>query len=130
MRLADSDHILVTSYRTDGTSIDSVEQVVGLDDARIGFWVTDAAQVQQRFSSSPVVSVRVCNGRGKPDLDEPVFEGRAEVITMGTVFDEVKLKIEDKYDLKVGINSFLDRAKEMFTRKETPEAVVVINVMA
>lgn len=125
MGLQDAEHILVTSFNPD---VKSVERVVRLADGRIGFWSTDAVELAGRFSVPQTVIVRICDRGGKVDLEEPLFEGHAEYVASGSVFDEIKTLTSEKYGLGLKVENVMDRAREIFGRK-TPEGAVVINII-
>lgn len=125
MSLQDTDHILVTTFNPD---VKSVERVVQLTDGRIGFWTPDASDTANRFAQSQTVIVRICDRGGKPDLEQPLYEGRAEYLASGSVFDEIKTLIHQKYGLGLKVESVMDRARELFGSK-TPEGAVVIDIV-
>lgn len=125
MGLQDAHHILVTSFNPD---IKSVERVVRLADGRIGFWSPDAMDLAGRFSAPQTVIVRICDRGGKVDLEEPLFEGNAEYVASGSVFDEIKTLTSKKYGLGLKVENVMDRAREIFGRR-TAEGAVVINIV-
>ena len=118
-------HILLTTFHPD---LDSVERVVRLADGRIGVWTPDGTELQQRLPAAATVIVRICDRGGKVDLEQPLFEGRAEYVASGSVFDEIKSLTAEKYGRGGGIAIVVDLAKERFGGK-TPEGAVVINII-
>ncbi len=127
--IAEAEHILVTSYPPHADPVTSVERVAALADYRLAYWLPDGAGAAERFGAGPVVSVRPCARSGKPHLEEPVREGRAQVFTEGTVFDEAKAAIKAKYGVAATLAGAVDRAQELFGGR-TPEAVVVIDIVS
>jgi len=127
--LADAGHILVTAYDRQGGETESVERVVELSDTRVAYWLADGTGTAERFEAAPVVSVRSCSRTGRPKLNEPLYEGRASVVSEGPLFDEAKARIKAKYSIGAGIAGAVDRAKEL-VGQDTPEAVVVIDLVA
>lgn len=125
MGLQDAEHILVTSFNPD---LKSVERVARLADGRIGFWSPDADDLATRFATPQTVIVRICDRGGRVDLEQPLFEGQAEYVASGSVFDEIKSKISEKYGLGLKLENVMDKAREMFGKK-TPEGAVVINII-
>lgn len=125
MGLQDAEHILVTTFNPD---VKSVERVVQLTDGRVGFWTANGSDLATRFAEPQTVIVRICDRGGKVDLEQPLFEGRAEYVASGSVFDEIKGLVESKYGLGVKVENVMDRAKELFGNK-TPEGAVVINII-
>lgn len=128
MSLRTADHIIVTSYDAEGRSQTSVERLVPVSDTSIGFWLADAKGAHDRFPDDCVVSVRVCNQRGRAVDTEPVLEGRARIVDEGPQFDEVKAAIHEKYRIGAGLAGVVDRTKELFGGR-TPECVVLVNVI-
>lgn len=125
MGLDSAEHILLTTFNPD---LKSVERVVRLADGRIGVWTPDGTDLQTRLPAAGTVIVRICDRGGKVDLEQPLFEGRAEFVASGSVFDEIKGLTVEKYGAKVTVANVLDRAKELFGGK-TPEGAVVINII-
>lgn len=128
MSIGDEKHILLTTFSDGQTTRESVERIVSVSDSRLGFWVPDASVLEHRFDASDTVTVQACARGGKPDRTQPVLEGRAEVVTEGPLFDEVKHAVADKYGFEVTVESTVDKVKEVFGHK-TPEAVVLIDVV-
>lgn len=125
MGLHDAEHILLTTFNPD---MKSVERVVQLNDGRIGIWTPDGTDLEKRLPAAQTVIVRICDRGGKADLEQPLFEGRAEFVASGSVFDEIKALTAEKYGPKVTVANVIDRAKELFGRK-TPEGAAVINII-
>lgn len=125
MGLNDAQHILLTTFNPD---LKSVERVVRLSDGRIGVWTPDGTELSKRLPAAGTVIVRICDRGGKVDLEQPLFEGRAEYVGSGSVFDEIKSLTEAKYGAKVVVANVIDRAKELFGGK-TPEGAVVIDIL-
>lgn len=125
MSLQDAENILVTTFNPD---LKSVERVAMLADGRIGFWSPDATTLAERFAQPQTVIVRICERNGKHDLEQPLYEGRAEYLASGSVFDEIRGLIHEKYGLGLKVENAMDRAKEIFGKK-TPEGAVVIDII-
>lgn len=127
MSLRTADHILVTSYDGEGRGQTSLEQVVSVQDGQVGFWLANDQGVRERFPDGCVVSVRAATGRGRPIVEEPVQEGRAQVVAGGEAFDSVKAAIAAKYPIG-WIGSVAGRAKEVLGGR-TPECVVLLTLL-
>lgn len=125
MGLDNAEHIQLTTFNPD---VRSVERVVRLADGRIGVWTPNGTELRERLPAAATVIVRVCDRGGKVDLEQPLFEGRAEYLASGSVFDEIKELTEKKYGAKVTVANVLDRAKELFGGR-TPEGAVVIDIV-
>ncbi|OYN98604.1 hypothetical protein B0O41_0469 [Propionibacteriaceae bacterium ES.041] len=128
MRVADAEYVLVTSYASRDEPDEQLHQIVQLAENTIGFWVNDLSKVAD-LETAPVVSLRASDKRGRPDLGEPVWEGRAQVLTDGERFDEVRRLVEQKYSLGSGLDELMSRAKGLLGRTPT-EAVVVITILS
>lgn len=125
MGLDNAERVLLSTFNPDDKS---VERVVRLADGRIGIWTPDGTGLGKRLPASTTVIVRICDQRGRVDLEQPLFEGRAEYVASGSVFDEVKRLTEEKYGAQVTVANVIDRAKELFGGK-TPEGAVVIDII-
>lgn len=125
MGLDNAERILLTTFNPDDKS---VERVVRLADGRIGVWTPDGTGLAKRLPAAGTVIIRVCDRGGKVDLEQPLFEGRAEYLASGSVFDEIKTRMVDKYGRQVTVANVIDRAKELFGGK-TPEGAVVIDII-
>lgn len=122
MGLDNAEHIQLTTFDPD---VKSVERVVRLADGRIGAWTPDGTELSKRLPTAATVIVRICDRGGKVDLEQPLFEGRAEFVASGSVFDEIKALTAEKYGAKVTVVNVLDRVKELFGRRTTEGAVVI-----
>lgn len=125
MGLDNAEHIQLATFNPD---VKSVERVVRLADGRIGTWTADGTELSKRLPTAATVIVRICDRGGKVDLEQPLFEGRAEYIASGSVFDEIKTLTVEKYGAKVTVGNVFDRVKELFGGK-TPEGAVVIDIL-
>lgn len=128
MKLADAEKVLITTF-ADGAQQATAEWVVGLDDDRVGFWAPDVTEWEPRLAASAVVSLQAANDRGRAVLDEPVLEGRAQLVTEGPDFDALRDLTREKYRLGATVASVLDAVKEL-GGPETPEGAVVIHIVA
>lgn len=126
--LGEAKRIHVTSFGAEGSIDESSEWVVGVSDTRVGFWTPDVTEWQTRIAHSPVVSLQQCDGRGKPDREQPLFEGRVEILTEGDLCAEVTKRTKEKYGFGTFVAGVVDRVKEIGGDK-TPEGVVLVNIV-
>ncbi len=126
--IGDAKRIQVTSFGADNATDASTEWVVAVSDTRIGFWTPDITGWEARTATSPVVSVHQCDSFGKVDREQPVFEGRVQILTSGEIFDEVKRDTKGKYAVGAFVAGVVDKVKEL-GGDETPEGVVLINIV-
>lgn len=124
--IADSEHVLVSTFEPDA---ETIEQPVSTGDGRLGFWTTLPNAVE-RFGAGPIVMVRACNRTGRPDLESPPLEGRAELVTEGPLFDEVRSAVADRHGRGAVGEGMLDSVKGLFGGEHAPAYVVVVNVLA
>lgn len=128
MAVSDSEHILVSTFEPDA---DTVERVVVAGDLRIGWWTPDADAAITRFSGQPIVMVRACDGKGRPDLEQPPLEGRSEIITEGRHYDDVRTAMVEKYGASAIGEGLVDQVRGIFGGGvKNPGVVVLINVTA
>ncbi len=128
MAITDARRILVTTWDAEGNAEATPEWVVGLPDARIGFWTADATEWTRRLGHSPVLSVQASGRTGRVDRQQPLLEGRGELVLVGPVFEAVKAATREKYGVATSAAAILDRLKEL-GGGETPEGVVIIDVV-
>lgn len=128
MGIAQARHMVLSNWDAEGAKVSTVERVAGVSDTRVGFWVTDVEAWRQRFAHSDVVTLQEAGRGGKPDIDEPLLEGRVLVLTEGPLFDEVRETIHAEHKLSAGFDDLKDKLGELFGKK-TVEGVVLINVV-
>lgn len=126
MALGSEDYIRLTTFTP--VEVSSVERVVEATDMRVGFWTPDGIELQARIGDGLIVTVQACSSSGKVKRDEPVFEAKAEILTEGPLFEEIKAKTQDKYGFGLTMEEAKDTVKGWFG-KGAPDAVVILNVV-
>ena len=128
MSLGDADRICVTTFAEDGTATTSSEFVVRLGEDTVGVWTPHSTPWVDRLAHSHVVSVQAASGSGKALRTEPVFEGRANLVTEGDQLAEAAASTRAKYGLAAGITRAVDWAWEV-TGTKSPDGLVVIHIV-
>lgn len=128
MNLGDADRIVVTTFDAAGQGTSSAEFVVTLDEDTVGVWTPHSTPWVERLRLSPVVSVQAASGTGRLLRTEPVFEGRAELVTEGARVEAAGKATREKYGLAAGIVRAVDWAWEV-GGQHTPDGVVVIHIV-
>ena len=128
MRLADAQRIQLTTFDATGTPTVSHEWVVDLGADRVGFWTPHATPWQLRLSLTPVVSVQAADGRGRPLREQPVFEGRAELVLDGPELDAARARTKAKYGVGTKLAEAVDKAWEL-GGTVSPECAVIVHVV-
>lgn len=128
MGIAQAGHMVLSNWDAEGKKVATTERVAAVSDTRVGFWVTDIEAWRQRFAHSDVVTLQEAGRGGKPNIAEPLLEGRVLVLAEGPLFDEVRETIHAEHKLGAGLESAIDKVGELFGKKTT-EGVVLINVV-
>ena len=128
MNLGDAERVVVTTFDAVGGSTTSSEFVVALDEDRIGLWTPHATPWVERLTLSDIVSVQAATTAGRALRSEPVFEGRAQLVTEGTDLAQAEQLTRDKYGVAAALADAVDRAWEMGGTR-SPHGVVVIHIV-
>ncbi len=128
MRLSDADRVVVTTFDAAGNGTPSAEFVVALDEDTVGLWTPHSSPWVERLALSNVVSVQAASTAGKALRTEPVFEGRAELVTEGPRLDTAAQATRTKYGLAAGLVRAVDWAWEVGGTR-SPDGVVVIHIV-
>jgi uncharacterized protein len=92
----DSQYVLLTTFRKDGTGVPTAVWAAELPDGRLGVWTARDTGKVTRIRRSPVVELAECDRRGTP-LGEPV-PATAEILDAeGTT--AVRRAVARKYGL-------------------------------
>ena len=129
MSLGDAERVVVSTVDASGVATSSAEFCVPLGEHRIALWTPHATPWVERLKHSPVVSVQAASASGRALRAEPVFEGRAELVTDGPEFEAVHDLTSEKYGFAVQLADAVDWAWELGGPK-TPHGVVVVNLVA
>lgn len=98
MAIADEQYVSLTTFRRAGTPVPTAIWVVGLGEARLGFWTAGGSGKVKRVRSTPRATVQACDRRGRPTAGAPVVEGQARMATPEEHAEIMRL-IRAKYGL-------------------------------
>lgn len=94
-QLDNAKYIAFTSFRRDGTPVNTPVWVVPFQDG-YAFTTDEGSWKVKRIARNPSVTVQVSNVRGRPKNGAPIHHGRAVVLDEAGV-REVRAKIKSKY---------------------------------
>ncbi|MFP5417121.1 MAG: hypothetical protein ACLGHZ_09690 [Actinomycetes bacterium] len=120
--------MVVTTFDASGTATTSSEFCVPLGEGRVGLWTPHATPWRERLRDSAVVSVQAASASGRVVHTEPVFEGRAELVSEGPDFEAARALTHDKYGFAAQLADAVDWAWELGAQK-SPAGVVVVSVV-
>lgn len=129
MSLGDAERVLVSTFDEGGVVTRTAEFCVPLGENRIGLWTPHATPWVERLRNSSVVSVQAASASGRAVRTEPVFEGRAELVTEGEDFETARTLTRDKYGFAAQLTEAVDWAWELGAGR-SPHGVVVVHVLA
>lgn len=124
--ITDSNHVIVSTFDPD---VETIEQPVATADGRLGFF-SALPNAVERFGAGPIVMVRACNRTGRPDLESPPVEGRAELVMDGPLFDEVRAAVAERHGKSAVGEGMLDSVKGLFGGEPAAGYVVLVGVIA
>lgn len=127
MSLSDAPRVIVTTF-AGGATQTTDEWVVEVAEGQVGFWTPDDTQWRSRLAGSDVVTVQAATASGTADREQPLFEGRAEIVADGPTFDAIAGATREKYRIGSTVAGLLDRVREV-GREKTPEAAIVIRIV-
>jgi PPOX class probable F420-dependent enzyme len=117
--IADSKHILVTTFRRDGTPVSTPTWVVPLEGDTFGFYTSSGSGKAKRLAHTPRVTVQPCNARGKPTPSTEAIEGTARVCS-GDEWEAIRAKIVAKYGFQTKITKLIGDIAGIVKRKRIP----------
>jgi uncharacterized protein len=124
--ITDGRHMLLTTFRRNGTPVATPVWTVPVGDGRVGMWTGSGTGKYKRLRNDPHVSIQACAARGAPKPDAPIFTGVAEVIASGALFDEVQHKIRAKYGRLIPVVKVVSRFQGRYRRGAAFGDVVVL----
>jgi uncharacterized protein len=122
-------HMLLTTFRANGTGVSTPVWTVAASDGRVGMWTAAGTGKEKRLRRDPHVTVQACTARGTAKPGAPVLAGTAEVIRSGPLFDEVRAKIHAKYGRMILLVRHVSRLMGRLKADQTfGDTVVLITV--
>ena len=122
-------HMLLTTFRKDGTGVATPVWIVPADDGRIGMWTAAGTGKEKRLRRDPRVTVQACSARGRAKPGEPVLAGTAEIVRSGPLFEQVQAAIRAKYGRMIPIVRRISRLQgRLKADQRFGDTVVLISV--
>lgn len=128
MKLSDAARVVITTFDAACTPTASSEWVVEVDRDVVGFWTPHITPWLARLELTDVVTVQAASGSGQGLREEPVLEGRAQLVTEGDQLAAVRQLTHAKYGFGAQLADIVDRAWEWGSTR-TPEGAIVIHVV-
>jgi len=124
-------HMLLTTYRKNGVGVSSPVWTVAVSDGRVGMWTGSQTAKFKRLRHDPHVTIQSCSARGKLKSNSTPFEGTAEIVENGPLFDEVQSKIHAKYHWMIPLVTRISRLQGRYTKGEPfGDRAILITVAA
>jgi uncharacterized protein len=124
-------HMLLTTFRSDGTGVATPVWSVPVSDGRVGMWTGAGTGKWKRLRNNPHLTIQSCTARGKTRPDDPILAGTAEIIGSGPLFDEVQAAIRAKYGWQIHVIPWISRLQGRLKAGQTfGDTVVLITVAA
>lgn len=128
MSLGAAARIVVTTFDPEGQGTSSAEFVVPLGEDTVGIWTPHSTPWVSRLAHSAVVSIQAASATGRALRTEPVFEGRAHLVTDETPVKDAEKVTREKYGFAAGLAKVVDRAWEVGGQR-SPDGVVIIHIV-
>lgn len=124
-------HMLLTTYRKNGIGVSSPVWTVAVSDGRVGMWTGSETAKFKRVRHDPHVTIQSCSARGTLKANGTSFDGIAEIVESGPLFDEVQSKIHAKYRWMIPLVTRISRLQGRYTKGEPfGDRVILITVAA
>ena len=124
--ITEGKHMLLTTFRRSGEGVSTPVWTVPVSVGRVGMWTAAGTGKYKRLRNNPHVSIQACTARGKTTPGDRIFQGTAEIIKGGTLFDEVQTKIRAKYGWQIPIVKRVSRLQGRFKADQTFGDTVVL----
>ncbi len=112
-------HMLLTTFRRNGTGVATPVWTVAVSDGRIGMWTGAGTGKYKRLRNNPHVTIQSCTARGKPKPGAAILHGTAEIVQAGPLFNEVRASIRAKYRWLIPIVKRVSRLQGRYKRGQS-----------
>ena len=102
-------HMLLTTFRKNGEGVATPVWTVPVSDGRVGMWTGEGTGKWKRLRNNPHVTIQACSARDATKPTDPVYEGTADIVKSGPLFDEVQAKIRAKYGWQIHVVPWISR---------------------
>ena len=121
MGLADGKHILVTTFRRDGTPVSTPVWVVPLDGGKVVFHTSSGSGKAKRLAHTARVVVQPCNARGRVTPGTEPVEATARLVE-GPERDEIVAKVAARYGFMNTVARGFEAVVGFVKRRHVPYA--------
>ncbi len=122
-------HMLLTTFRKNGTGVPTPVWTVPVSDGRVGMWTGAGTGKYKRLRNNPHVTIQACTARGKTRPNTVPLGGTAEIVEGGPLYDEVQSKIHAKYGWMIPVVKRISRLQRRYKAGQSfGETVVLITV--
>lgn len=122
-------HMLLTTFRKNGSGVATPVWTVPVSDGRVGMWTGSRTGKYKRLLNNSRVTIQACTARGRAKPGARIFEGTAEVVRTGVRYDEVQASIRAKYGRLIPIVKRISRLQGRYKRGQPfGDAVVLISI--
>jgi uncharacterized protein len=117
--LADGKHILVTTFRRDGTPVATPTWVVPLEGETVGFWTSSGSGKAKRLAHTARVTVQPCDARGRVTAGTEPVDATAQLVE-GPQLDEIRAKVTARYGFMTKLARFFGTIGGIVKRNRIP----------
>lgn len=122
-------HMLLTTFRRNGTGVATPVWTVPVSDGRVGMWTGAGTGKYKRLRNNPHVTIQACSARGRIKPGAALIDGTAEIVRAGPLFDEVRASIKAKYGRLIPIVKRISRLQGRYKRGQSfGDTVVLVTV--
>jgi uncharacterized protein len=122
-------HMLLTTFRKDGSGVATPVWPVEMCDGRVGMWTAAGTGKYKRLRHDHHVTVQPCTARGRATAAGPVLGGTAEIVRSGPLFDQARAEIRAKYGRMIPLVRCISRLQGRLKRgQKLGDTVVLISI--
>ena len=130
MALSDEKYLLLTTFKRDGTPIDTPVWVVPYADGKLACWTSSGSGKAKRLAHTSRVTVAPCDARGRLRDGATASDATAELVTGAQLEQEIRPAVEAKYGFQVTMSKVMNTIGGTLKGKRIPygDRGVVITV--
>jgi len=119
MTLADERYMLLTTFRRDGTAVETPVWVTPYDEHSVAFWTSSGSGKAKRLAHTKRVTVQPSDARGRVKPGTEPVEATARVVS-GAELEAIRGQVIAKYGVQTKITKLLATVWGTLTRKRIP----------
>lgn len=119
MTLGDEKYLLLTTFKRDGTAVETPVWAVPLDGGDIGFWTSSGSGKAKRLAHTDRVTIQPCDARGRVTEGSAQTDATARLVT-GAELGEIGRKVREKYGFMTKVTKLLGTIGGIVKRKRIP----------